>query len=165
MTLRCLSACVSLAAAVVATPAAAVSAASAAPEAQTWTTIEHDVTLEAQAGEDELCGRGGITETMVNKLQMQHLTENVDGSFHFVDFETGKVVIDFDDPAYDDLVFRRTESFHFNVTPGETVTLHENLRDSNGDITFVYRFHLAMVDGEPVVEREVEQFRWNGSCG
>lgn len=138
--------------------------AAVASPVETWTIIERNVTSEPQFFEDELCGRGGITETFVNKLQMQHLTANTDGTFHFVDFETGHVVVDFDDPAYDDIIFRNTETFHANLSPGETLTIHENLRQSDGDITFVGRYHLTVVNGGPVVERQVELFSWSGDC-
>jgi hypothetical protein len=54
------------------------------------------------------------------------LTENEDGSFHFVDFETGFLFADYDDPAIPDETFRRTNSESVNLTPGGTFTATRN---------------------------------------
>lgn len=49
-------------------------AADAASPAKTTRTVEHDVTLPTQIGEDERCGLGRIAETQFNRLQMNQLT-------------------------------------------------------------------------------------------
>ena len=156
--IRTLAVAVTATGALVSTGAAAV-----ASPAETWRTVEHNVTYLNQRGTDDLCGFGELSEIHFNRLQMQHLTQKEDGSFHFTDFETGTTTIDFDDPQYADVVFRRTNTFHMNLTPGGTFTVNETLRESSANVTIVYRYHLTEVQGEPVVEREVESF-FAGPC-
>ena len=80
----------------------AVGVAGAAKPTETWTVIEHDVTLPPQfypAEPNGLCGPYPATwETFTNKTQMNHLTARPDGSFVFKDFETGFVEVDYVDP-------------------------------------------------------------------
>jgi hypothetical protein len=40
-----------------------------------------------------------VKETVSNKVQLNHVTANADGSLHVVDFETGTVGADYVDPA------------------------------------------------------------------
>lgn len=131
-------------------------AADAASPAKTTRTVEHDVTLPTQIGEDERCGLGRIAETQFNRLQMNQLTELADGSFHFTDFETGTTTYEFLDADVDDIVVRRTNTFHMNLTMGGTVTMTENIRETDGNLTVIGRYHLTEVRGEPVVERSFE---------
>ena len=81
-------------------------AADARPEV--FTTVEHNVTLGSEFFPDDICGPRAVTETVTNKVQVNHVTANADGSFHVVDFETGTVVADYVDPAILDQTFRRT---------------------------------------------------------
>ena len=87
----------------------------------TWTVIRHNVTT-SQHFPDDICGPRAVTETLTNTTEVQHLTANADGSFHFVDFETGIMFVDYDDPATPDQTMRRTETFEINLTPGGTYT-------------------------------------------
>jgi hypothetical protein len=76
------------------------SAAAASPEV--FTTVEHNVTLASEFFPDDICGPRAVTETVTNKVQVNHLTANADGGFHFVDFETGTLFSDYVDPAIPD---------------------------------------------------------------
>ena len=61
-------------------------------------------------------------EAWVNTVEANHLTARDDRSFHFVDFETGYIHVDYVDPAIPDVTQRRTETFTVNLTPGGTYT-------------------------------------------
>jgi hypothetical protein len=132
----------------------ASTAAPALARAQTWTTVEHNVTLASEFFDDDICGARASTETLTNRVQVNHLTANDDGSFHFVDFETGMLLVDFVDPAIPDATFRRTETFNINLTPGGVVTISETFRQFDSQLTIRSTFHLTLVDGVPIVERE-----------
>lgn len=88
-------------------------------------------------------------------MPVNHLTVNADGSFHFVDFETGFLVADYDDPAIPDQTFRRTDTEVFNLTPGGTFTHTETFQQFDATMRITFREHLTIVAGEPKVEREV----------
>ena len=137
---------------------AAAGPAAAAP-ATSWTTVQRNVVHEERYYED-LCGRGSHVERFHNTVEIVHLTELADGTFHFVDFETGTLTADFDDPSVEDQVFRRTNTFALNVVRGGVVTVSETFRQFDSTVTITYRFPLTEVDGVPTVEREVEQFQF-----
>jgi hypothetical protein len=123
-----------------------------------FTVVEHNVTLASEHFDD--CG--GVTETVTNTVQVNHLTENEDGSFHFVDFETGFLFADYEDPAIPDETFRRTNSESFNLTPGGTFTTTETTAQFSATTRIIDAFHLTIVDGEPKVEHQV--FLVRGGC-
>jgi hypothetical protein len=127
----------------------------AAAPAETYTDLQHNLVLAAEFHEDDSCGARASTETFINRTQLTRLTELADGSFHFVDFETGVVATDFVDPAIPDTIRRRTETFEVNLTPGQTFVVNSTLRDSDGTMTVSAHYHLTEVDGVPRVEREV----------
>jgi hypothetical protein len=136
------------AALVVAAPAVGA----ASPE--TWTVVRHNVTT-SQHFPDDICGARAVTETLTNTTEVQHLTANADGSFHFVDFETGILVVDYDDPAIPDETRRRTETFEINLTRGGTFTLTSAFRDAGAVLQIRSTYHLTVVDGTPKVEHSV----------
>ena len=143
--------------------AVAPSAAAASPEV--FTTVEHNVTLASEffpADPDDPCGPRAVMETVTNTVQVNHLTENADGSFHFVDFETGTLVADYVDPTIPDQTFRRTNTEVFNLTPGGTFTRTETLQQFDATVRITFRAHLTVVGGETKVEREVMIVR--GGC-
>jgi hypothetical protein len=133
--------------------------AGAAARPEVFTIVEHDVTLASESFPDDICGPRAVTETVTNKVQLTHLTANDDGSFHFVDFETGFVVADYVDPAIPDQTMRRTNTEVFNLTPGGTFTHTETLQQFDATLRIIFTFHLTVVDGEPKVEREVTMVR------
>jgi hypothetical protein len=122
-----------------------------------FTVVEHNVTLASEFFPDDICGPRAVTETVTNTVQVNHLTENEDGSFHFVDFETGFLFADYVDPAIPDETFRRTNSESINLTPGGTFTTTETSTQlsAGGTLRIISNFHLTVVDGEPKVERDV----------
>lgn len=127
--------------------------AGAAPP-ETFTVVLHNVT-HTEHFPDDICGARAVTETLTNTTEVQHLTANADGSFHFVDFETGILVVDYDDPAIPDETRRRTETFEINLTPGGTFTRTETFRDAGAVLQIRSTYHLTVVDGTPKVEHFV----------
>lgn len=143
-----------VAAAALAASAVVSSPANSAP-AETWTTVLHNTTRPVEFFPDDICGPRASYESWVNKVEVNHLTALADGSYHFVDFETGYISVDYVDPAIPDAIVRRTETFNVNLTPGgvytETLTLRQ--RDTN-DLIIRFSYQLIVVDGVPKVERE-----------
>jgi hypothetical protein len=127
--------------------------AGAAPP-ETWTVVLHNVTT-SQSFPDDICGLRATTETLTNTTEVQHLTANGDGSFHFVDFETGILFVDYVDPAIPDETRRRTEAFEINLTPGGTYTETTTFRDAGAVLQIRSTYHLTVVDGTPKVEHFV----------
>jgi hypothetical protein len=133
--------------------ALAFGASSAVGEAPlVFTTVEHNVTLGSEHFPDDACGPRAVTETVTNTVQVNHLTANADGSFHFVDFETGFLFADYD-PAIPDQTFRRTDTEVFNLTPGGTFTHTKTFQQFDATLRITFREHLTIVAGEPKVER------------
>jgi hypothetical protein len=129
-------------------------AVAATPEV--WTTVEHNVTLASETFPDDICGPRAVTETVTNTVQVNHLTANGDGSFHFVDFETGMLVADYTDPAISDQTFRRTDTEVFNLTPGGTFIQTETFRQFDATLQIRSTYHLTVgANGEPRVEHFV----------
>jgi hypothetical protein len=124
-----------------------------------FTEVEHNVTLASEHFPDDICGARAVTETVTNTVQVNHLTENEDGSFHFVDFETGYLFADYDDPAIPDETFRRTNSESFNLTPGGTFTTTETIQQFSATLRIIGAFHLTEVKGEPKVEHQITLVR------
>ena len=133
----------------------AIPAAYAEEPPEVFTIVEHDVTLASEFFPDDACGPRAVTETVTNKVQVNHLTARADGSFHFVDFETGFLFADYVDPTIPDQTFRRTNTEAFNLTPGGTFIQTETLQQFDATLRITSRVHLTVVDGEPKVEREV----------
>ena len=118
--------------------------AGAAPP-ETWTVVLHNVT-HTEHFPDDICGARATTETLTNTTELQHLTANADGSFHFVDY---------DDPTIPDETRRRTETFEINLTPGGTYTETSTFRDAGAVLQIRSTYHLTVVDGTPRVEHSV----------
>jgi len=66
------------------------SPASAAP-AKTYKVVEHNVTLPTQFFPDDICGLRASFETATYKTMITKITEDANGGFHLVDFETGSI--------------------------------------------------------------------------
>jgi hypothetical protein len=120
-----------------------------------FTVVEHDVTLASEFFPDDICGPRAVTETVTNTVQVNHLTENEDGSFHIVDFETGFLFADYVDPSIPDQTMRRTDTEVFNLTPGGTFTATETSQQFDSTLRITSKLHLTVVNGEPKVERDV----------
>jgi hypothetical protein len=135
----------------------AAPAVGAAPP-ETFTVVRHNVTT-TQFFPDDICGPRAVTETLTNTTEVQHLTAAADGSFHFVDFETGILVADYVDPTIPDQTMRRTETFNINLTPGGTYTETNTFRQADAVLQIRSTYHLTVVDGTPKVEHLVEFVR------
>ena len=134
-----------------------------AQPATTWTTVRHDVTFTQSfpdPEEPDLCGRPPVasTETFRIRTELNHLTELADGSFHFTDFETGTIFIDYHDPAIQDASTQFTDTFQVNLTRGETVTVSGTFHQFGGGLKIWYRLHITEVAGTPTVEKEILKF-------
>jgi hypothetical protein len=149
-----LAAMAGLAAMIAGTALAGAAPAQAAP-AQTWTSVQHDVVLPTEFFPDDICGPRASYEDWTNTTQVEHLTVRPDGSFMFMDFETGYIDVDYVDPAIPDTRFKRTETFTINLTPGDTFVETSTMRQSDGELTIRVQYHLTLVNGVPVVSREV----------
>jgi len=132
---------------------------SAAEAPEVFTVVEHDVTLASEFFPDDICGPRAVTETVTNTVQVNHLAANDDGSFHFIDFETGFVHSDFVDPSIPDTTLRRTNTEAFNLTPGGTFTATETIQVFDATLRIISAFHLTIVRDEPKVEREITLVR------
>jgi hypothetical protein len=124
-----------------------------------FTVVEHNTPPVSEHFPDDICGARAVTETVTNIVQVNHLTENEDGSFHFVDFETGFLFADYDDPAIPDETFRRTNSESFNLTLGGTFTATETIQQFSATLRIIDAFHLTEVNGEPKVEHQITLVR------
>jgi hypothetical protein len=120
-----------------------------------FTVVEHNTPPVSEHFPDDICGARAVTETVTNTVQVNHLTENEDGSFHFVDFETGFLFADYDDPAIPDETFRRTDTEVFNLTPGGTFTQTETSQQFSATLRITTKIHFTVVKGVPKVERDV----------
>ena len=120
-----------------------------------FTTVEHNVTTRSGILPDDICGPRAVTETLTSTVQVNHLTANGDGSFHFVDFETGTLVADYVDPTIPDQTFRRTDTENFNLLPDGRFIVTETFRQSDATLQIRSTYHLIMVDGEPRIEHFV----------
>ena len=118
-----------------------------AAAAPTPADVQHDVVLvQYFDGADDPCGLGPVEETMVDAVQVRRVAAG-DGSFHLVDVETGRVYVDAGADGTTDAVFRRTETFTLHATPGGVFIVNQVFRQSDGELTFVDRFHVTEVKG------------------
>jgi hypothetical protein len=120
--------------------------------------VDHGAAQHHAAGRllpDDICGPGASYQSWVNTVEVNHLTARYIGSFHFVDFETGYIHVDFVDPATPDVTQSRTETFNVNLTPGGTYTETSTYRQRDGnDLIIRFSCTLIIVDGVPRVEWE-----------
>jgi hypothetical protein len=132
---------------------APVQATAQAPEV--WTTVRHDVTF-TQSFPEDICGPRASTETWRVWTEVNNLTQLPDGSFAFTDFETGTILVDFDDPSIPDSSSQFTNTFQKNLTRGETLIVTETFHQFFAiDLRVSYRLHLTEVEGTPRVSKEI----------
>ena len=123
------------------------------------TNVTHDVTYSSYF-DDDICGPKAHVTTFTATVAQPQLLERPDGSWVYREVSVVTYTSDYDDPALPDLEGRLTEVNHYNLTPGETFIANEPYHDFVGDIKIWWRYHLTVVDGEPVVDRFV--FDWTG---
>ncbi|MDQ0576796.1 hypothetical protein [Agromyces albus] len=133
-------------------PAAAHAAADHSP------TVTHNE-VETVHYTDDICGPRENDTTYTRKVVVERIVDAGDGSFWYHYTARVNYVSDFVDPSIPDARGSLTEVINFNLTPGATFTgtgtYHEYLGD---DIRIYERFHLTVVDGEPVVDRFISGF-------
>ena len=135
---------------------ALVLAAVAAPAsaATTSTVVIHGVTF-TDFFPDDICGPRANYVTFTIDTEVVHTTELADGSFSFVDAATATYHADFVDPARADQDSRQVGGFHITLTPGGTLVSSFAFHDFPTGIRIWQRYHLTVVDGNPVVERDI----------
>ena len=108
--------------------------------------------------QDGLCGPEPQYVTFTFRTEVIHATEHADGSFSFHDTATGTYHTDFVDPALPDLDSQQTSSFHLTLAPSGTMVVSFTFHDFPTGLKIWQRFHLTVVDGTPVVERDITKF-------
>jgi hypothetical protein len=132
--------------------AAAPMQASAKPT--TSTVVLHGVTF-TEFFPDDICGPPASTVAFTVRTDVTHLTERADGTFTFHHTDTGTYHVDFVDPALADQDSQFTESLLITLTPGGTEVVSLAFHDFPTGLRIWQRFHLTVVDGNPLVERDV----------
>ena len=138
---------------------ALVLAAVAAPAnaATTSTVVIQGVTF-TEFFPDDLCGPRASYVTFTIDTEVVHTTELADGSFSFVDASTGTYHADYVDPALPDQDSRQVGAFHVTLTPGGTLVISYAFHDFPTGMRIWQRYHLTVVDGNPVIERDIMKF-------
>ena len=126
----------------------------ASAETSTSTVVIHGLTF-SEFFPDDICGPRASTVTFIVQTQVTHVTEHADGSFTFHDVGTGTYHVDFVDPALADQDSHQTESFLVTLTPGGTQVVSLAFDDFPTGLRIWQRFHLTVVDGNVVVERDI----------
>ena len=123
------------------------------------TTVQHNITGSIYFA-DDICGpRSGFATYTVTVTQQQFV-ELADGSWSYRTVELISYSGDYDDPALPDVTGRLTAVYKYNLTPGDTFIASEPFHEFFGDVKIWWKYHLTIVDGEPVVERFVVD--WTG---
>jgi hypothetical protein len=143
------------ASALLAIPILAVAPPATADPAVVSNDIQHNQT-ETRYFDNDVCGPRANWTTFTRTLEKQRLVIRPDGTWNFQYTGVVTYVSDYDDPALPDLSGRLTEVGNFNLTPGETYVQTETFHDFYGDIQIRVKYHLTVVDGQPVVERATE---------
>ncbi len=123
------------------------------------TNVQHDVTHSGYFDGD-ICGPWANLTTWTAKVTQQQFLERRDGSWAYREVAVVTYTSDYDDPTLPDLEGRLTEVNHYNLTPGDTFIASEPFHDFFGDVKIWWKYHLTVVDGEPIVERFVVE--WTG---
>jgi hypothetical protein len=102
----------------------------------------------------DICGDRASWVTTSLRTTVDHLTER-DGSYAFHYLETGTYHVDFDDPTLADQDSQFTGSNTVVLTLGETVVVASTWHDFPTGLQIWERYHLTIVNGQPVIERYV----------
>ena len=136
--------CVAAAASALLAQAPAASAA-VVPDKESWfhlEDVEHDVNI---------CGD---LATFTAESTGHTVAVDTGDGFHFDFVDVDFYTVDFDDPALGTWTARATETFQFNATPGDVLTVHVGNNNLEGDVRI--RELLTLVigpDGEVRVDR------------
>jgi hypothetical protein len=120
----------------------------------TSTVVVHGVTF-TEFFPDDICGPRASTVTFTIRTDVRHLTERADGTFTFHFTSNGTYHVDFVDPALADQESQFTDAETFTLTPGGTQIVSVAFHDFPTGLKIWERHHLTVVDGKPVVERDI----------
>jgi hypothetical protein len=137
-------------------PASLIAGPAAAAPADSFTNVIHDVVSTTTFSAD-VCGPRANTTTVTIKTEQVHVTTRPNGGFQFHTVDVTSFVTDYLDPALPTLTGESTNVNNFNVTNGGTVVATSTFHSSFGDIRIFHRFHVTLVNGQPVVTREVSK--------
>ncbi len=126
------------------------------------TVVDHDVTY-SEYFDGDICGLAANLTTWTAQTAQQQFLQRQDGSWLYREVSVVTYTSDYVDPSLPDLTGRLTEVNHYNLTPGDTFVASEPFHDFFGDVKIWWRYHLTVVDGEPVVERFIVD--WVGCPG
>ena len=118
------------------------------------TRVDHGITFTVDFP-DDACGPRANTVAMTYKTIVLRETHGVDGTYQFHEVIRGTYHTDFVDPAIPDADGAFTEVNVFRLTPGGTRIVTQVGNDHLDGVRITFRLHLTIVDGDPVVEREV----------
>lgn len=118
------------------------------------TVVIHGVTF-TEFFSDDICGPRASTVTFTIETEVTHVTEHLDGSFVFQDSSHATYHVDFVDPSLADQDSQSTQAVHMALTPGGTQVYSLTFHDFPTGIKIWQRIHLTIVDGQPVVDREI----------
>lgn len=131
------------------------SAHAAAPKPRT-TVVSHGDTFSAFFP-DDICGPRASTVTWSVRTQALHWDERPDGTFNVQWTQTGTYHVDFVDPALADQVSQYTDQIHHVLTPAQTEVYNETFHDFPTGLKIWVRIHATIVDGQMIVEREIDK--------
>jgi len=121
--------------------------------ASSYTLVAHGETGSAYYGSD-ICGDRASWVTTALRTTVDHLTQRGDTfAFHYT--ETGTYHVDFDDPSLADQDSQFTGSSTVAVTLGQDVVVANTWHDFPTGLKIWERYHLTLVDGQPVIEKYV----------
>ena len=118
-----------------------------------YTLVSHGDTGSAYYASD-ICGARASWVTTTLRTTVDHVTQRGD-SFVFHYLETGTYHVDFDDPSLADQDSQFTGSSTVALTPGQAVVVANTWHDFPTGLMIWERFHLTLVDGQPVIEKYV----------
>ena len=105
---------------------------------------------------DDICGPRASLVTFNFRMQMLHFTER-DGTFNAQYTELLTYHVDFVDPALADQDSRVVDSIHHVFTPGQVKVFNETFHDFPNGLRIWYRAHETILNGDLIVQREVQR--------
>jgi hypothetical protein len=104
---------------------------------------------------DDICGPRASYVTFTFRTEVTLITELADGSFTFQDMSTGTYHVDFLDPALADQDSQFAGPTHVTLAPSGTFVFSVAFHDFSTGLRIWQRLHLTVVDGRPVVDRDI----------
>jgi hypothetical protein len=127
-----------------------------AQAANAFTLVTHGGTGSDYYTSD-ICGDRASWVTYAWGTTVDHLTQR-DDSYTFHSTENGTYHVDFDDPSLADQDSRFTGSNTVTLSSGQTLVVATTWHDFPTGLKIWERYHLTVVDGQPVIESYVLKF-------